>query len=69
MGNEQIKTFCSECGSNVAFDYRIAGPGRVIARSPCKVTDKGTVYRPCPGCGEEVAVSPFATHPHARATG
>ncbi|RMH40011.1 MAG: hypothetical protein D6689_15050 [Deltaproteobacteria bacterium] len=64
---ESVEVFCSECGSRVVLRFRRGDIGVDVAGcEPCRVTEGGTVYCECPGCGETVAAHPPYT-PAARA--
>ena len=63
---ESVETFCTDCGARVVMQFRRRDIGiDVVGCEPCQMTDKGTVYRSCPGCGDDVAVHLPDTLPEA----
>jgi hypothetical protein len=55
---KSVETFCTECGARVVLEYRAEGDVAIEGGKACRVTEKGTVYCECPGCGEPVAAYP-----------
>ena len=45
-------------GKRVVLQFRVDIGVDVVDCEPCRLTEKGTVYCECPGCGEDVALHP-----------